>query len=546
MQILRCAQLIGALAVMLSVGCSRQAPRAGEVQADDAAARQHRVQEEEPAPPVDLRLGDNLAEQDRVEADDAVPEPQNPLIRGIKKLFEATPLADEGELSELEDSLLEADTELSRIRTENREAIRQMNRQVPIRGARSPNIVLIVADDLGHGDLGCYGQQRIKTPRIDRMAAEGMRFNDYYAGSPDGTVSRLCLLTGRHAGRAGRRTVGKLALTPEDRTLAEVLWQAGYATGLVGLWGIPTAEGSKAPTAHGYDEWFGCLTEADGAWAYPPTLWSNRTRVNFRANADGAAGVHAYDLYTQEATSFLRRQRRQRPFFLQLCYTKLDLPGTSTADGPYTAEEWTPAQKDYATMVTRLDRSVGQVLDELARLGLEGNTAVLLTSDNGPRADDEVSQFFESFGPLRAATGELYEGGIRVPLIVRWPATVPAGTTTQHVSGCWDLMPTMAAMVRAIRVPQRIDGVSLLSVLRGQPGGERELVYWEIREGDVALAQAVRLGDWKGVRRSGANVIELYDLSADAGETTDVAGDHPEIIGRIQRKPASPGGNSAR
>jgi len=537
MQILRCAQLFGALAVMLAVGCSRQAPHVGEAQADEGAAQQRPVGEADPSPPVDLALGDNLADQDRVEADDAVPEPQNPLIRGIKKLFDATPLADEGELSELEDSLLEADTELSRVRAENREALRQMNRQVPIRGARSPNIVLIVVDDLGHGDLGCYGQQRIKTPRIDRMAAEGMRFNDYYAGSPDGTVSRLCMLTGRYAGRAGRRAAGKLALTLEDRTLAEVLWQAGYATGLVGLWGVPTAAGSKAPTAHGYDEWFGCLTEAEGASAYPPSLWSNRTRVSFSANANGSAGVHAYDIYAQEAISFLRRQRRQRPFFLQLCFTKLESPDTTTATATYAEEKWTPAQKNYAAMVTRLDRSVGQVLDELVRLGLDGNTAVLLTSDNGPRADDEVLKFFESFGPLRAATGELYEGGIRVPLIVRWPSTVPAGTTTQHVSGCWDLMPTMAEMVRSQRVPRRIDGVSLLSVLRGQPGGERELVYWEIREGDVALAQAVRLGDWKGVRRSGANVIELYDLSADTGETTDVASDHPEIVGRFQRKP---------
>lgn len=486
--------------------------------------------------PIDVSARRRQPGQGGASAEDAEQQPQNPLIRGVNKLLEASDVIEEK--SELTEMLLEADESLSRVKAENREALRQVNRQVRLRGPQSPNIVLIVVEQLGYGDLGCYGQEQIDTPNINRLAAEGARFESFYAGSPDGSTTRLCLLTGLTASHAGNGTSDAFKLRENDFNLAEILWRAGYTTAVVGLWGVPVDSKADIPTNHGYEEWFGLFDRAEAADPYPERLWSNFTQVRVTANKNEKRGQYVGDLLLHQAKSFLTRRGRERPFFLHVSYPKHRPIDELWKGTPFEAKDWPEAQKNHAARISRLDSDVGAILSHLERLGLAENTAVFLTSDSAPEFHSPTRpDVLNSFGGLRAESCDLYEGRLRIPLLVRWPGRVAKGMVIESVGAVWDLMPTMVEMVSAIRRPRGMRGISLVNVLRGNSAQQRELLYWESQ--NDGLAQAVRFGKWKGLRRAGTNTIELYDLESDTGETTDVADQHPDIVAAMQRPQVS-------
>ena len=403
-----------------------------------------------------------------------------------------------------------------------------------------PNVVLILADDLGYGDLGCYGQRRIQTPRLDRMAAEGMRFTQFYAGSTVCAPSRCCLMTGLHSGHARIRGNGQVPLRPEDVTVAELLKQAGYTTGIVGKWGLGDEGTTGIPNRQGFDDWFGYPNQTLAHNYYPLFLWNNEGKYFLDGNRDGRRGQYSHDLFTERALRFIA-DNRDRPFFLYLAYTVPHANnelGQKTGDGmevpdygPYAGRDWPNPEKGRAAMVTRMDRDVGRLLDRLRELGLERKTMVLFTSDNGPHKEGgSHPEFFDSNGPLRGIKRHLYDGGIRVPMIARWPGRIPAERVSNQVWAAWDFLPT-AAEAAGVRPPAGLDGISMWTTLIGGKQKGHEFLYWEFHE--RGFIQAVRMGDWKAVRRAG-NAMELYDLSNDLGEENDVAGQHPEVTTLVQ------------
>ena len=436
----------------------------------------------------------------------------------------------------------------------------------PQAATRPPNIVLIVADDLGWGELGCYGQERIRTPRIDQLAREGLRFTQFYAGAPVCAPSRCTLMTGLHTGHAyvrDNREVqpeGQAPIPDATVTLAELLRDAGYATGGFGKWGLGAPGSEGAPERQGFERFFGYNCQRE-AWSfYPDHLWDNERRVELEGNARGRSGAqYSHDVICEAAREFVRANR-ERPFFLYVPSTiphlALQVPNDSLAeyvglweDPPYVGGKGYlphPAPRAaYAAMVTRLDREVGRLVDLVDELGLTDDTLFLFTSDNGPTYDrigGSDSDFFESSGPLRGRKGSVLEGGLRVPLVVRWRGHVTAGTESDLPSAFWDLLPTLAELAGA-RLPGGLDGISFAPTLLGR--GEQALhdhLYWEFR--DYGGQQAIRLGDWKGVRlgmAQGSRAIELYDLAADPGESTDLAAEHPAVVARIEELMATGG-----
>lgn len=416
---------------------------------------------------------------------------------------------------------------------------------------RRPNIIFILADDLGIGDLGCYGQERIRTPQLDRMAAEGRRFTQCYAGSTVCAPSRCALMMGLHTGHCRVRGNALVPLQPEDVTVAEVLKQGGYTTGLIGKWGLGEPCTAGVPNKQGFDEFFGYLNQEHAHNSYPDYLWKNEEKFPLAGNVIGKVDnvsvereQYSNDLFTCEALAFLDRNRDQ-PFFLYLAYT---LPHANNergraegngmevpSDAPYSDESWPASQKNHAAMITRLDGDVGRILAKIRELGLEENTIVFFTSDNGPHKEGGADPaFFDSNGPFRGLKRDLYEGGIRVPLIVRWPGRVPAGTESDHVLAFWDILPTLADLADvSAEVPDGLDGLSMLSALIDVgEAPDHEALYWEFHE--HGFHQAARMDDWKAVRHDPADPIELYDLSTDLDESDNIAADHPELAGRFQ------------
>jgi len=410
-----------------------------------------------------------------------------------------------------------------------------------------PNIVFILADDLGYGDLGCYGQKRIKTPVLDRMAAEGIRFTDHYAGSTVCAPSRCVLMTGLHTGHARIRSNSPGLLEPEDVTVAELLKQAGYTTGAIGKWGIGHPPPPGDPQQNGFDYFFGYLNMWHAHNYYPEYLFRNGRRVTLEGNKvaqprpDGAGvaierAQYAHDLFAEEAVAFIERNR-DRPFFL---YLPLNIPHANNEAGregmevpslePYADTDWPKPQKGHAAMITRMDADIGRLLAKLDELGLDEKTLVLFSSDNGPHREGGAEpDFNDSNGPLRGIKRDLYEGGIRVPLIARWPGRIKPGRVTDHVSAFWDFLPT-ACDVAGIKTAANLDGFSYLPTLLGR-GEQRqhEYLYWEF-----SGKQAVRMGRWKGVRLPPAGHTELFDLDSDLGEKLDMAEKHPEIVQQLE------------
>jgi arylsulfatase A-like enzyme len=407
-----------------------------------------------------------------------------------------------------------------------------------------PNIIFILADDLGYGDLGCYGQKRIRTPNIDRIASQGMRFTQCYAGSTVCAPSRCCLMTGLHTGHAHVRGNALVPLPPEDVTVAEVLKGAGYTTGIIGKWGLGEPDTMGVPNRQGFDYWFGYLNQRRAHNYWPDYLWKNEEKyplpnVLVRDNVASKKEVYSHDLFTVEALDFIRRHQ-SGPFFLYLAYTiphanneagreGMEVP----SDAPYTDEDWPQQQKNHAAMITRMDADIGKIMELLKELGIEENTVVFFSSDNGPHREGGAGpEFFKSAGPLRGIKRDLYEGGIRVPMIVRWPGTITPGAVSDQVWAFWDFPPT-AAELAGVDAPANIDGISMLPALLGRDQKDHEFLYWEFHE--RGFTQAVRLGNWKGVRFGTDRPIELYNLASDVGEKNDVAEKHPDIVARIAR-----------
>lgn len=419
-----------------------------------------------------------------------------------------------------------------------------------------PNIIFVMADDLGYGDLGCYGQKAIQTPHIDRLASEGMRFTDHYAGSTVCAPSRCSLMTGLHTGHThvrGNREIqpmGQLPLPADTVTLPRVLKQAGYTTALIGKWGLGGPDSTGRPNKQGFDYFFGYLCQRHAHNYYPEFLFRNNERVPLRnkvaGNRPDGAGVatekveYSYDLMAAKALKFVE-ESKEGPFFLYLAITiphannEAGKKGMEVPDyGIYADKDWPEAQKGHAAMISRLDSDMGRLVQKLKDLGIDDNTVVFFTSDNGPHREGGADpDFFDSNGPLRGIKRDLYEGGIRVPLIARWPGKIAAGAESDHVSAFWDFLPTFADLTNA-KTPTDTDGISMMPTLLGRPGKqkEHEFLYWEFHT--RGSKQAVRMGRWKAVRLSASGKLELYDLKTDLGETNNIAEQHPDVVAKIE------------
>jgi uncharacterized sulfatase len=421
-----------------------------------------------------------------------------------------------------------------------------------------------MADDLGYGDLGCYGQKLIKTPNLDGMAAEGIKFRNFYAGCTVCAPSRSVLMTGQHMGHTHVRGNGsgrEQSLRDEDFTVAELLKAAGYATALCGKWGLGDAHPGDTglPNDQGFDHFFGYLNQVHAHNYYPEFLWRNKDRVSLRneviktpRRSGGFQGGYAtsridysHDLVMHDALSFVRANK-DNPFFL---YLALTIPhannegtrGTGNGQetphfGVYAQEDWSDQDKGQAAMITRMDHGIGVLLRTLRRLEIDENTVVMFTSDNGHHDEGgHDTERFDPNGPLRGMKRDLYEGGIRVPMIVRWPGTTPADKVTDHISYFGDLMATAAELAES-KAPENIDSISFVPTLRGQADRQQahDYLYWEFYE--QGGKQAVRFGNWKAIRmpmRTGRT--QLYDLSRDLGESTDVAAPNKSIVEEAER-----------
>lgn len=414
---------------------------------------------------------------------------------------------------------------------------------VAARADTPPNIIFIMADDLGYGDLGSYGQQVIQTPRLDQMAREGTKFTQVYTGSPVCAPSRSVLMTGLHTGHTtvrgnmglygvkgiGGGKGGRVPLEPEDLTVAEMLKSAGYVTGMTGKWGLGEPDTTGHPNEQGFDEFFGFLNQRRAHNYYQPFIWKDREKFEIPENRDGKEGVYIHDLFTEFALDFLDRHHDER-FFLYLPYTiphdDYQIPDTA----PYADEPWEADEKVHAAMITRMDRDVGRLLDRLQRLGIDKETIVFFCSDNG--AAQRWEGRFDSSGALRGRKRDMYEGGIRTPMIVRWPGQVPANRTSYAVWSFTDVMATLADLAKA-EAPAYTDGISVVSALMGEEETYRDrMIYWEFHE--RGFQQAVRWRDWKAVRLAPGEPLELYDLAWDVSETTNVANAHPDVIAEIE------------
>jgi arylsulfatase A len=440
-----------------------------------------------------------------------------------------------------------------------------------------PNIIFILADDLGYGDLGINGQKLIKTPNIDRLASEGVRFTQFYAGTSVCAPSRSSLMTGHHTGHTYIR--GNKGVDPEGQqpladsvvTMAEILKKAGYTTGAFGKWGLGPVGSEGDPNLQGFDRFYGYNCQSLAHRYYPNHLWDNGQKIVLAENENLLkTSQYGPDLIQKQAINFVNNSDPKKPFFLFLPYTlphaELLVPNDSIfqyyqgkfaeksykgADygpnanvGGYVSQEYPRAT--FAAMVTRLDLYVGQLLATLKEKGLDQNTLIIFSSDNGPHREGGADPvFFNSGGGFRGFKRDLYEGGIREPMIARWPGTIKPGTQNEHVGAFWDLLPTFAELA-GTQAPAGIDGISFVSALTGKGSQKRHAyLYWEFHE--QGGKQAIRQGNWKAVRLSAAGntaqPVELYDLAKDPAETTNLAAKHPEKateLGRLMTESHTP------
>lgn len=455
--------------------------------------------------------------------------------------------------------------------------------------ARKPNIVFILADDLGYGDLGNYGQKKIHTPNLDRMAAEGMRFTAHYSGNNVCAPSRCVLMTGLHPGHAfirdNRQTrsiglpfdEGQIPVPPDSLRLPLTLKKLGYATGAFGKWGLGPVGSTGDPARQGIDQFFGYNDQAVAHNYHPTSLWNNDRKISlnnpqfaahqkFPNGADPnnpasyerySGGIYAPDVIAVESLQFIR-DHKSEPFFLYVPTTvphlALQVPEDSLEEyngkfpeTPYLGGAYLPHRTPraaYAAMITRMDREVGRLMKLVSELGLDENTIFVFTSDNGPLYDKlggTDTDFFESAGKFRGRKGSMYEGGIRVPCIVRWKGRIAANTTTDHVTGFEDWLPTLLELVGARNdTPSGLDGFSFAPTLLGRKQESRPFLYRE--SPGYGGQQSVRAGQWKAIRRNlnpgpkakaESSDLKLYDLEKDPSESTDVAAKFPEVVKQL-------------
>ena len=408
-----------------------------------------------------------------------------------------------------------------------------------------PNIIFILADDLGYGDVGYQGQIKIHTPNIDQLAADGMRFTHCYAGTAVCAPSRASLMTGLHTGHTpirgnrGFQPEGQYPLPDSSLTIAAVLQTHGYTTGVFGKWGLGYPGSTGTPDKKGFTDFFGynCQTLAHNY--YPDHLWSNDQKIDLPENKAGAT-TYSADLIHQHALQFLK-DNKDHPFFLFCAYTlphaELQVPHDSIYAN-YLAQFHDTLRAAYAAMVSRFDRYVGEIRAQIQVLGIANNTLILFSSDNGPhREGGNDPAYFNSSGSLRGIKRDLYEGGIREPFVAEWPNHIRPGAVSDRPFAFWDLFPTFEQLA-GIPVTSHIDGYSILPVLEGHPEDARQhdYFYWEFHENGGR--QAVRWGKWKGVRLNVNTIadpsIEVYDLEKDPHETTDVSAQHPDIVRHIK------------
>jgi arylsulfatase A-like enzyme len=423
---------------------------------------------------------------------------------------------------------------------------------VPARQTK-PNIIYILLDDAGYGDLSCYGQKRFRTPNIDRLAAEGMRFTDHYSGSTVCAPTRCSLMTGLHTGHTyvrGNREVkpeGQSPMPADIVTIPRLLQKAGYVTGAFGKWGLGAPASESDPAKH-FNQFYGYNCQREAHNYYPDHLWNNFERVEL----DGK--TYSATMIFDHALSFVR-ENKDKPFFLFLPVTiphaamhapeeyvapfRKTFPQFEDVIGKYSGPEVRNPVAAFAGMMTLMDEQVGALTTLLAELELDDNTLVVLSSDNGPHKEGgHRPDFFDSNGPLRGHKRDLYEGGIRAPLIARWPGHIKAGTTSTLVSAHWDMLPTFCQLA-GVKIPAGIDGLSIVPELTGQgPQSQHDYLYWEFYE--RGGKRAVRFGKWKAVQLNLKGVdqtdgIELYDLSTDSGEDNDMAADHPDAVAMAQQ-----------
>ncbi len=427
-----------------------------------------------------------------------------------------------------------------------------------------PNIIYILADDMGYGDLGCYGQKEIKTPAIDKMASEGITFTRHYAGSPVSAPSRCVLMTGLHTGHAKIRgnknnTPGNVVLDEKDITIATVLKAEGYKTALIGKWGLGDEGSTGIPNKQGFDYSFGYLNQVHAHNHFPEFLIRNGVRIptgneviyqrpgDMRGNGSASTNKKTYsqDLFMDEALQFVENNAKT-PFFL---YLSVIIPhannehnlanhehGMDVPDyGIYKDKNWPNAQKGLAAMISYLDKDVARLRAQLEKLGIDKNTIIIFSSDNGPHDEGKNDHdFFNSSGGLRGKKRDLYEGGVRIPMIACWPGTIKPGKVTSHISAFWDVMPTLAAIGGA-KAPKTTDGISFLPTLMGKKQKKHKNFYWEFNENNGQ--QAVLKGDWKLVKlhlfEPSKTKIELYNLANDPTEKNDVSKDNPKKVAEL-------------
>ncbi|WP_420148288.1 arylsulfatase [Spirosoma sp.] len=441
------------------------------------------------------------------------------------------------------------------------------------RSVNRPNIIFILADDLGYGDVGVNGQKLIRTPNIDRLAKEGMRFTQFYAGTSVCAPSRSSLLTGQHTGHTYIR--GNKGVDPEGQepiadsvtTVAELLQRAGYVTGAFGKWGLGPVGSEGDPNKQGFDRFYGYNCQSLAHRYYPNHLWDNSQKVVLTANEDlRQMKEYAPDLIQKQALNFLNERSSQQPFFLFLPYilphAELVVPDDSLLayykgkfpEKPFKGADYGPNAKTggyasqaiphatFAAMVSRLDWYVGQVMAKLKEKGLDQNTLVIFSSDNGPHIEGGADpKFFNSTGGFRGVKRDLYEGGIREPFFARWPGVIKPGSTNDYIGAFWDLLPTFAELAGA-KIPTQTDGISLVPTLTGKGSQKKhDYLYWEFHE--QGGRQAVRQENWKAVRLQAATnptaPVELYDLSKDPAEAHNVADQHPDKakqMGQLMRQ----------
>ena len=433
---------------------------------------------------------------------------------------------------------------------------------------QKPNIVYILADDLGYGDLSCYGQKHFQTPNIDRLANQGMLFTQHYSGCPVCAPSRSSLMTGLTTGHTPIRgnkswkDEGQYPLPAQSFTIAEMLKNAGYVTGAFGKWGLGSPGTEGDPNNQGFDQFYGYNCQSLAHNYYPDHLWDNQNKVILKGNSGTQSTEYAPTLIHQKAIQFIE-MNKDKPFFLfypttiphaelvapeenmkefrgkllpEVAYKGAEPGSEKYRKGSYGSQKEVHAA--FAAMVTLLDKQVGEIVDELKKLGLDKNTIIIFSSDNGPHVEGGADpDYFDSNGPLKGYKRDLYEGGMREPMIVSWPGKVAAGTKSDLISAFWDIMPTFADIVD-VKAPENIDGISFLPTLLGKPGQKQHTsMYWEFHENNGR--QAVRMGDWKLVRYNVSipekETTELYNLKTDLGETTNVAEQNQQVVSQMLR-----------